>query len=240
MSHQRKTLGAGKQPRACIKKSQWRHCIAAVAKDLLPWWLAGAAVAVALAHCSNGAHATVAPGARNTQPIAACAPDHGRFSCLNCRAGHGTSVAFPHDCGQGAAFREGAGTTMGVFRTPCPPYGGSQTFPIGGRAMTHHHSSALCAFPLARLARATVSAALKGAGAENTISVAEAAPAWEKRGFVTSRHGAGAAASGLHGFGRDGAIRKDARTATDVFSHPAHLSPLKTATGGFFNVPVGA
>lgn len=156
MKHQNKTLGAGKQPRAA-HKTVWRHCIACTAKELLPWWLAGAAVAMTLAHCSNNAHA-----------------------------------------GQSAKAQ-----SMGC-------------------------------------ARATVAPALKGAGAENTISVAEAAPAWEKRGFVTSGHGAGAAASGLRGFGRDGAIRKDARTATDVFSHPARLLLLKTATGGFFNVPVGA
>lgn len=155
MSRQRKTLGAGKQPRAFIKKSQWRHCIAAVAKDLLPWWLAGAAAAVALTHCSNSAHA-----------------------------------------GQSAKAQS--------------------------------------------VSRGTVSAALKGAGARHTISVAEAAPAWEKRGFVTSRHGADATASALHGFGRDGAIRKDARTATDVCLTSRPPYALRQAAGGFFNVPVGA
>ena len=242
MTAQNKTPSAGKLLGAS-QKTVWRHCIAAVAKDLLPWWLAGAAVAVALAHCSDGAHASqsakaqsvgcarakVAAGARNTQPTAACAPAHGRFSCLNCRAGHGACVAGPNDCGQGAAFREGAGTTVGVFRTPCPPYarrkaaGGSQTFPTGGRAMSHRHSRALCAFPLARPGRATVAPVLKGAGAENTISVAEAAPAWEKRGFVTSQSLAGAAASGLHGFGRDGAIRKEpARLRTCFHIPPAY------------------
>ena len=81
-------------------------------------------------------------------------------------------------------------------------------------------------------ARGKVPAALKGAGARNTISVAAATPA-DERGFVTSRSLAGAAASGLHGLGRDGAIRKDARTTSCVFSHPAHLLPLKTVVGGF-------
>ncbi len=80
--------------------------------------------------------------------------------------------------------------------------------------------------------RGTVSAALKGAGAENTQQLAVATPTG-KRGFVTSQSLAGVAASGLHGLGRDGAIRKDARTTSCVFSHPAHLMPLKTATGGF-------
>lgn len=105
--------------------------------------------------------------------------------------------------------------------------------------MSHRHSSALRAFPLARLGRATVAPALKGAGARNTISVAVATPT-DERGFVTSQSLAGAAASDLHGLGRDGAIRKDARTATDVLrtSRPPHA--LRKATGGFFNVPVGA
>ena len=98
--------------------------------------------------------------------------------------------------------------------------------------MTHHHSSALCAFPLAHLGRATVSVALKGAGAEHTISEAVATPT-DERGFVTSKQGAGAAASGLHGLGRDGAIRKDARTASDVCSTSRPPYALRKATGGF-------
>lgn len=81
-------------------------------------------------------------------------------------------------------------------------------------------------------ARGKVPVALKGAGAENTQQLAVATPTG-KRGFVTSQSLAGVAASGLHGLGRDGAIRKDARTTSCVFSHPAHLMPLKTATGGF-------
>ena len=56
-THQNKTPSARKLLGAS-QKTVWRHCIAAVAKDLLPWWLAGAAVAVVLAHCSNGAHAS--------------------------------------------------------------------------------------------------------------------------------------------------------------------------------------
>lgn len=153
-THQNKTPSARKQLGAFIKKSQWRHCIAAVAKDLLPWWLAGAAVAVALAHCSNSSHAAQSAKAQS-------------------------------------------------------------------------------------VSRATVSAALKGAGARHTISVAVATPT-DERGFVTSKQGAGAAASGLHGFGRDGAIRKDARTATDVCLTSRPPYALRQATGGFFNVPVGA
>ena len=81
-------------------------------------------------------------------------------------------------------------------------------------------------------ARGKVPVALNGAGAENTQQLAVATPT-DKRGFVTSQSLAGVAASGLHGLGRDGAIRKDARTTSCVFSHPAHLMPLKTATGGF-------
>lgn len=87
--------------------------------------------------------------------------------------------------------------------------------------------------------RGKVSAALKGAGARNTISVAVATPTG-KRGFVTSQSLAGAAASGLHGLGRDGAIRKDARTATDVLRTSRPPYALRKAAGGFFNVPVGA
>ena len=134
MKHQNKTPSAGKQLGAS-RKNQWRHCIAAVAKELAPW-LISAVAATAIVQCTH------------------------------------------------------------------PP------------------------------ARGKVPAALKGAGARNTISVAAATPA-DERGFVTSRSLAGAAASGLHGLGRDGAIRKDARTTSCVFSHPAHLLPLKTVVGGF-------
>ena len=81
-------------------------------------------------------------------------------------------------------------------------------------------------------ARGKVPAALKGAGAENTQQLSVATPTG-KRGFITSQSLAGAVASGLHGLGRDGAIRKDARTTSCVFSHPAHLLPLKTVVGGF-------
>ena len=134
MKLQRKTPSAGQQLGAS-RKNQWRHCIAAVAKELAPW-LISAVAATAIVQCTH------------------------------------------------------------------PP------------------------------ARGKVPAALKGAGARNTISVAAATPA-DERGFVTSRSLAGAAASGLHGLGRDGAIRKDARTTSCVFSHPAHLLPLKTVVGGF-------
>ena len=141
MKHQNKTPSAGQQLGAS-RKNQWRHCIAAVAKELAPW-LISAVAATAIVQCTH------------------------------------------------------------------PP------------------------------ARGKVPAALKGAGARNTISVAAATPA-DERGFVTSRSLAGAAASGLHGLGRDGAIRKDARTATDVLRTSRPPYALRKATGGFLNVPVGA
>ena len=147
-THQNKTPSAGKLLGAS-QKTVWRHCIAAVAKDLLPWWLAGAAVAVVLAHCSNGAHASQSAKAQSV-----------------------------------------------------------------GRA------------------RATVSVALKGAGARNTQQLAVATPT-VKRGFVTSQSLAGAAASGLHGLGRDGAIRKDARTTSCVLRTSRPPYALRKATGGF-------
>lgn len=78
----------------------------------------------------------------------------------------------------------------------------------------------------------TVAVALKGAGAENTQQLAVATPT-VKRGFVTSIYRAGVSTPSLHGLGRDEAIRKDACTTSCVFSHPAHLMPLKTAAGGF-------
>lgn len=234
MNHQRKALGAGKQPRA-FKKNLWRHCTVAgaVAKELVPCWIAGIAAAFVIAHCTHDAHGAhlpsngrgrVSAGARNTKPIAACAPDHGRFSCLDSKAGHGLPVARLHDYGQGAAFREGAGTTMGVFRTPCPPYarrkanGGSQTFPIGGRAMSHQNH---CAFGVFHHPRGTVSAALKGAGARNTtIQTAATPPIW---GFVTSTYRAGVPTHPAYmvwgGMGLS--ARTPARLRT-CFEHPAH------------------
>lgn len=42
-TQQNKTPSAGKLLGAS-QKTVWRHCIAAVAKDLLLWWLAGAPV----------------------------------------------------------------------------------------------------------------------------------------------------------------------------------------------------
>ena len=134
MKLQRKTPSAGQQLGAS-RKNQWRHCIAAVAKELAPWLIAAVA-ATAIVQCTH-------PPARGKVPVA-----------------------------------------------------------------------------------------LKGAGAENTQQLSVATPTG-KRGFVTSRSLAGAVASGLHGLGRDGAIRKDARTTSCVFSHPAHLLPLKTVVGGF-------
>ena len=135
MNLQNKTPSAGKQLGAS-QRTVWRHFTARMAKELLPWWLLGAAAAVSLNQCTH-------------QP-----------------------------------------------------------------------------------ARGKVPAALKGAGAENTQQLSVATPTG-KRGFITSQSLAGAVASGLHGLGRDGAIRKDARTTSCVFSHPAHLLPLKTVVGGF-------
>ena len=141
MKLQRKTPSAGQQLGAS-RKNQWRHCIAAVAKELAPW-LISAVAATAIVQCTH-------PPARGKVPVA-----------------------------------------------------------------------------------------LKGAGAENTQQLSVATPTG-KRGFVTSRSLAGAVASGLHGLGRDGAIRKDARTATDVLRTSRPPYALRKATGGFLNVPVGA
>ena len=141
MKLQRKTPSAGQQLGAS-RKNQWRHCIAAVAKELAPW-LISAVAATAIVQCTH------------------------------------------------------------------PP------------------------------ARGKVPAALKGAGAENTQQLSVATPTG-KRGFVTSRSLAGAVASGLHGLGRDGAIRKDARTASDVSLTSRPPVMRSGIAGGFLHVPEGA
>lgn len=76
---------------------------------------------------------------------------------------------------------------------------------------------------------------------KNTSSEAVAAPT-DKRGFVTSYSlaGAGVSSSSQHCLGRDGAIRKDARTASDVFLTSRPPYALKNANGGFLHVPEGA
>ena len=81
-------------------------------------------------------------------------------------------------------------------------------------------------------ARGKVPAALKGAGAENTQQLSVATPTG-KRGFITSQSLAGAVASGLHGLGRDGAIRKDACTTSCVLRTSRPPYALRKATGGF-------
>ena len=135
MNLQNKTPSAGKQLGAS-QKSQWRYFTARMAKELLPWWLLGAAAAAALNQCTH-------------QP-----------------------------------------------------------------------------------ARGKVPAALKGAGAENTQQLSVATPTG-KRGFITSQSLAGAVASGLHGLGRDGAIRKDACTTSCVLRTSRPPYALRKATGGF-------
>ena len=75
----------------------------------------------------------------------------------------------------------------------------------------------------------------------DTKSEAVATPT-DKRGFVTfkSLAGAGVSSPGDEGYGRDGAIRKDARTASDVFLTSRPPYALKNANGGFLHVPEGA
>jgi hypothetical protein len=63
----------------------------------------------------------------------------------------------------------------------------------------------------------------------------------DKRGFVTSESqaGAGAPCDRLTSCGRGGPIRKDGRTASDVFLTPRPPDALKNADGGFINIPEG-
>lgn len=88
---------------------------------------------------------------------------------------------------------------------------------------------------------ATMQSALKGAGAEHTISVAVATPT-DKWRFVMpdSMVGRGASTSSRHGCGQDAPTRKGGGTATDVCSTSCPPYALEQAAGGFFNVPVGA
>ena len=87
----------------------------------------------------------------------------------------------------------------------------------------------------------TITPALNRAGAEHTISEAVATPT-EKRGFVTfkSLAGAGVSSPGHQGYGRDGAIRKDARTASDVSLTSRPPVMRSGIAGGFLHVPEGA
>ena len=76
---------------------------------------------------------------------------------------------------------------------------------------------------------------------KNTTSEAEATHA-EKMGFVTfkSLAGAGVSSPGHQGYGRDGAIRKDARTASDVSLTSRPPVMRSGIAGGFLHVPEGA
>ena len=76
---------------------------------------------------------------------------------------------------------------------------------------------------------------------QNTKSEAVATPT-DKRGFVTfkSLAGAGVSSPGHQGYGRDGAIRKDARTASDVSLTSRPPVMRSGIAGGFLHVPEGA
>ena len=75
----------------------------------------------------------------------------------------------------------------------------------------------------------------------DTKSEAVATPT-DKRGFVTfkSLAGAGVSSPGHQGYGRDGAIRKDARTASDVSLTSRPPVMRSGIAGGFLHVPEGA
>ena len=102
-------------------------------------------------------------------------------------------------------------------------------------------AGASIAYRTCRASRGTMAPALNRAGASNTIHTAVATPT-DERGFVTSYSlaGAGVSSPGHQGYGRDGAIRKDARTASDVFLTSRPPYALKNADGGFLHVPEGA
>ena len=76
---------------------------------------------------------------------------------------------------------------------------------------------------------------------QNTKSEAVATPT-DKRGFVTfkSLAGAGVSSPSHQGYGRDGATRKDARTASDVSLTSRSPVMRSGIAGGFLHVPEGA
>ena len=76
---------------------------------------------------------------------------------------------------------------------------------------------------------------------QNTKSEAVATPT-DKRGFVTfkSLAGAGVSSPSHQGYGRDGATRKDARTASDVSLTSRPPVMRSGIAGGFLHVPEGA
>lgn len=102
-------------------------------------------------------------------------------------------------------------------------------------------AGASIAYRTCRASRGTMSPALKGAGAEHTISEAVASPAVS--GLLSrpeSLAGAGTSGHSQQGFGRDEPIRKDGCTASDVCSTSRPPYALEQATGGFLHVPEGA
>ena len=108
-----------------------------------------------------------------------------------------------------------------------------------------HAGVALTAIGLATCtvqpSHATMHPALKGAGAEHTISVAVQTPT-DKRRFVMPEYlvGRGVSTASRHGCGQDAPVRKTGGTATDVCSTSCPPYALEHATGGFLIVPVGA
>lgn len=90
-------------------------------------------------------------------------------------------------------------------------------------------------------AHATISPALKGAGARNTKSEAVATPT-DKRRFVMSepQAGRGVSTSSRHGCGQDAPTRKGGGTASDVLRTSCPPYALRKAAGGFPIVPEGA
>ena len=131
MSLQTKTPGAGEQPGATIMPSKQRQftyspLVRQVAGGLLLLAIVAAGASIAYRTC-RASRGTMSPalksaGARNTiEPAVASPTESGLLSCQDSGAGR-YNTAGRHDCGQGAAFREGAGTAGSVFRTPCPPY----------------------------------------------------------------------------------------------------------------------
>ena len=130
MSLQTKTPGAGKQPGATIESGSRKFTATHLAQGIACGLLVSASAfftGVSLTRCtSHASHGTITPalksaGARNTiEPAVASPTESGLLSCQDSGAGRYNSAG-RHDCGQGAAFREGAGTAVSVLLTPCPP-----------------------------------------------------------------------------------------------------------------------
>lgn len=90
-------------------------------------------------------------------------------------------------------------------------------------------------------AHATMTPALKGAGARHTISEAVQTPT-DKRRFVMPEYleGRGVPTSSRHGYGQDAPTRKGGGTASDVCLTSCPPYALRQAAGGFLIVPEGA